>query len=334
MTSSYSGNCNIKAGIAGVATFFPEKRLTNYDLEKFLDTSDEWITQRTGIKERRILTNKPLSYMATQAVKKLIEETSINPEDVDLLLLATVTADYRHPSTAGIVAANCGLKNAFAFDLNAACSSFLYGFITACSYISSGFAKNIILCGADKMSCILNYEDRTTCVLFGDGAAALLLKPSKKYGMIDYIAGGDGSLYHLLYQPIGGSAQPLTPKNILFNNHFVYQEGRQVFKYAVQGMVQTIKTLMERNNLTPDTIHWIVPHQANKRIIQACIDALNINPSKVVINIDKYGNTTSATIPSCLYEIKDKLNKGDNIIMVTFGGGLSFGGCYLQWGIE
>ncbi len=320
--------------IVSVGSYFPPDVLSNHDFEKFLDTSDEWIVQRTGIKERRILTGKPTSYMAEQAAKEALQNSKLSPEDIDVVICATVTGDYRHPATATIIASNLGIKNAFCFDLTSACSSFLYAFITASSYISSGFSNYILVIGADKMSSILNYEDRSTCVLFGDGAGAIILGPSTEYGLVDFVACCDGSYYHHLFQPSGGSFKPLTPKNILFNEHFVYQNGREVFKHAVTKMSESIKIILHRNKLSVEDIKYIIPHQANKRIIDAIISDLKIEPEKVVVNIHKYGNTTSATLPTCLYEIKDTLQEGDNVIMVVFGGGFSWGAALLKWGFK
>jgi len=329
----FNGRQKRRAGITAVGGYVPPKRLTNEILEKMVDTSDEWIVERTGIKERRILVGKPTSYMGVEAVKKLMENADVKPEDIDVVICATVTGDYRHPSTAGVIAAQCGMKNAFCMDVSAACSSFMYALISAFSYVESGFADNVIVIGADKMSSIINYKDRTTCVIFGDGAGAVLVQPVDEYGFVDYFAMCDGSAATLLYQPYGGSHTEISPKNIVMEKHYVHQEGQQVFKLAVSWMQKVIETLMERNNLGVDDIALVIPHQANKRIIDACVKGLGLPYEKVVLNIDRYGNTTSATIPLGLWENMHKLKKGDNVIMVAFGGGLSWGGCYIQWAI-
>ncbi len=327
----------INAAITGVGGFVPEDKLTNADLEKLVDTNDEWITSRTGIKERRILKgkNQGTSVLGIGAVNNLIEKTNINPLDVELLICATTTPDYVFPATANIISHAVGLKNAFSFDINAACSGFLYALTTAAKYIESGFYKKIIVVGGDKMSSIINYEDRATCVIFGDGAGAVLLEATEeKVGIIDSILKSDGSGRQFLYQQSGGSVSPPSIESVTNKEHFVHQEGQTVFKFAVTNMADVAYEIMERNNLTADDISWLVPHQANKRIIDATRQRMGLDEKKVMINIQRFGNTTNGTLPLCLWEWEKDLRKGDNIILAAFGGGFTWGSTFIKWAYD
>lgn len=315
----------------------PPDKLTNADLEKMVDTTDEWITTRTGIKERRILKGegKGTSYMAIRAVNGLLEKTNTRPEDIELVICCTVTPDLVFPATANIIGHACGLTNAFGYDINAACSGFLYGLNTAARLIESGAYQKIIVIGADKMSSIVNYEDRTTCVLFGDGAGAVLLGPDTEgNGLQDAVLYSDGSGVPYLHQKAGGSAKPATHETVENREHYIYQEGKSVFKFAVKSMADVTEEIMNRNGLTGDNVTWLVPHQANKRIIDATAQRMGLNSDKVMINIQRYGNTTNATIPSCLWEWENQLHKGDNLILAAFGGGFTWGAIYLKWAYD
>jgi 3-oxoacyl-[acyl-carrier-protein] synthase-3 len=300
-----------------------------------VDTNDEWIMSRTGISERRILKgNLGISYMAEQAVKGLLEKSNTDPKEIELLILATVTADYNFPATANIVTDRLGITNAFSYDVNAACSGFLYTLDTAARLIESGRYKKIIVVGGDKMSSILNYEDRTTCIIFGDGCGAVLMERSEdENGFIDSILRADGSGSKHLYQPAGGSVMPASIESVTQKKHSVYQEGQYVFKFAVTNMANVSAEIMEKNNLTADEVDWLVPHQANKRIIDATRERMGIAEEKVTVNIHKYGNTTNGTIPICLHEWENKFKKGDDIIISAFGGGFTWGAIYLKWAI-
>lgn len=324
----------IRTAIKGVQGWVPEYRLTNDELSKMVDTSDEWIMQRIGIKERRILKdkNKATSDMAAEAVKALLKKTGTNPKDIDLVICATITPDMIFPSASNLVCYKAGLVNAWGYDLLAACSGFLFALETGNRFIQSGSYKNVIVIGADKMSTLTDYTDRTTCPLFGDAAAAVLLKPSEdENGIIDNIFGVDGSGSKYLHLKAGGSLRPASHETVDKREHFVYQEGQTVFKVAVSKMADVSIEIMERNNLTSRDIQWLVPHQANMRIIEATAKRMNLEKEKVMINIEHFGNTTAATIPLCLWEWEPKLKKGDNIILSAFGGGFTWGSMYLKW---
>jgi len=327
----------ITAAITGIHAWAPEYILTNSELEKMVDTTDEWIMSRTGIKERHILKGegRGTSELGVEAVKGLLEKTNTNPDEVDLLILATVTPDMLFPATANIICDLVGIKNAFSFDLNAACSGFIFALETASKYIESGIYKKVIVVGADKMSSIVDYTDRTTCIIFGDAGGAVLLEPNTEgYGMLDGKFYTDGSGRIHLHQKAGGSLKPPTHETIDAKEHYIYQEGQAVFKFAVTNMADVSVEVMERNNLTSDDIAYLVPHQANMRIIDATARRMGVGRDKVMINIERYGNTTNGTIPMCLYEWEDKLKKGDNIILAAFGGGFTWGAIYLKWAYD
>jgi 3-oxoacyl-[acyl-carrier-protein] synthase-3 len=324
----------IRAAITGIFGYVPPDVLTNFDLEKMVDTSHEWILTRTGIKERHILKGEGLgaSDIATPAVLGLLKKTNTKPEEVDLLICCTVTPDMVFPATANVISDKCSIKNAFSYDLNAACSGFIYGLVTASKFIESGSYKKIIVVGVDKMSSIIDYTNRDTCVLFGDGGGAILLEPTTEdVGVIDSILRSDGAGRVYLHQKAGGSAKPPSHETIDAREHFVYQEGQAVFKFAVTNMADTAAEIMEKNNLKPDDIAWLATHQANLRIIDATGRRMGIDKNKVMINIEKYGNTTNGTIPLLLWEWEDKLKKGDNIILAAFGGGFTWGSIFLKW---
>ena len=322
------------AAITGIEAYVPEYRLTNIELEKLVDTNDEWIISRTRIKERRIQKEpgKAVSDMAAIVVKKLLQKTNTSPDEIELLICCTVTGDMVFPDTGNIICDKVGIKNAFAFDINAACSGFLFGLTTGSKFIEAGTHKKVIVIGADKMSSIIDYTDRATCIIFGDGCGAVLLEPSTNgYGIVDSVLRGDGSGREYLHMKAGGSLKPASLETVMNKEHFVYQEGKAVFKSAVNGMVDTVSKVMERNHLTKNDIDWLVPHQANIRIINSVADGLDFDKSKVMINIEKYGNTTAGTLPLCLAEWEPKLKKGDKIILTTFGGGFTWGATYLTW---
>jgi 3-oxoacyl-[acyl-carrier-protein] synthase-3 len=322
----------ITAAITAVQGYLPEHVLTNDDLSKMVDTSDEWITTRTGIKERRIMKDGATSDMGAAAVKKLLKKKGIDPLEIDLLICGTVTPDLVFPSTANIISDKCGLKNAWSFDLNAACSGFIYALTTGAQFIETGKHKKVLVVGVDKMSSIIDYQDRTTCIIFGDGGGAVLLEPNHEgLGIIDSILHSDGSGRQFLYQPAGGSAMPASHETVEQRLHYVKQEGQQVFKFAVTNMAEVSARIMEKNNLTSDDVDWLVPHQANLRIIDATANRMGLSPDKVMINIDKYGNTTAGTLPLCLADWEPKLKKGDNLILSAFGGGFTWGAVYLKW---
>jgi 3-oxoacyl-[acyl-carrier-protein] synthase-3 len=325
---------NIKAAITGIHCHLPDHRLTNKELETMVDTNDEWILSRTGINERRILKGKDqgISELAIPAVKGLLEKTGTDPEEIGLLIMATVTSDMQFPATANIVSHACGLTNAFSYDLNAACSGFLYALTTASKFIETGTHRKVIVVGGDKMSSIIDYTDRTTCIIFGDAAGAVMLEPNDEgNGIRDSIMKSDGSGAVHLHQKAGGSRRPASHETVDAKEHFVYQEGQAVFKFAVTRMAEVSEQIMERNGLTGDDVAYLVPHQANKRIIDATARRMGIGDDKVMLNIMRYGNTTNGTIPLCLWEWEDKLKKGDNLILAAFGGGFTWGSIYLKW---
>jgi 3-oxoacyl-[acyl-carrier-protein] synthase-3 len=322
----------ITAAITGVQGFVPEEVLSNEDLAKIVDTSDEWITSRTGIKERRILRDGASSDLAAEAVKGLLAKTNTAPEEIDLVVLATVTPDYPFPSTANVLCDKTGMVNAWGFDLIAACSGFIYALSTGAQFIETGKYKKVIVVGVDKMTSILDYQDRTTCVIFGDGAGAVLLEPNEEgLGVLDFILRSDGSGRQYLIQPAGGSANPPSIETVENRMHFVKQEGKQVFKFAVTNMAEVSAEIMEKNNLKSEDVDWLVPHQANLRIIDATADRMGLPKEKVMINIQKYGNTTAGTLPLCLWDYENQLRKGDTLILSAFGGGFTWGSVYLKW---
>ena len=327
----------ITAAITGIQGYVPDYILTNKELATMVDTNDEWITSRTGVKERRILKGegKGSSDMGAEAVKGLLKKTNTAAEEIDLIICATATPDMIFPSTACIIADKVGAKNAFAYDIMAACSGFLFSVDTASKFIESGSYKKVIVVGADKMSSIVDYTDRSTCILFGDGAGAVLLEPSEKgLGIQDSILKSDGSGRNFLYLKAGGSVKPASHETIDAKEHFMVQDGQTVFKAAVKSMADVSEEIMNRNNLTADDVAWLVPHQANKRIIDATARRMGVGEDKVMLNIQKYGNTTNATIPLCLWEWEKQLNKGDNIILAAFGGGFTWGSIYLKWAYD
>lgn len=323
-----------RAAITGVQGWVPDYILTNKELESIVDTNDEWIQTRTGIRERRILKGKDMgtSVMAVNAVNELLKKKNVSPLEIDMIICATTTPDMQFPATANIIADKAGAKNSFGYDISAACSGFIYSLVTASKFIESGTYKKIIVVGADKMSSIVDYTDRQTCVIFGDGAAAVLVEPDDSgNGVIDSILRSDGAGAQHLHQKAGGSVRPATRETVDAREHFIYQEGQAVFKFAVKGMADVSAEILEKNNLTGDDIAWLVPHQANKRIIDATAKRMGLSEDKVMINIDRYGNTTNATIPLCLWEWESKLKKGDNIIIAAFGGGFTWGSIYMKW---
>lgn len=322
------------AAITAVGGYVPDYILTNRELETIVDTTDEWITTRTGIKERRILKGEGLgtSYMGGQAVKRLLKSKDIDPESIDLLICATTTPDMQFPATANLITNECGLKNAFSFDISAACSGFLYALNTGAQFIESGKCKRVIVVGGDKMSSIVNYEDRTTCIIFGDGAGAVLLEPNEEgNGIMDSILHSDGSGWVHLHQKAGGSRYPATEATVAAKEHYIYQEGRTVFKFAVKNMADVSAEILQRNHLTGEDVAWLVPHQANLRIINATAERMGLPHEKIMLNIEKYGNTTSGTIPLCLWDYEKQLKKGDVLILAAFGGGFTWGSTYIRW---
>jgi 3-oxoacyl-[acyl-carrier-protein] synthase-3 len=322
------------AAITGVAGYVPEDILSNADLEKMVDTTDEWITTRTGIKERRILRTpgKATSDMAVEVVKQLLAKTNTSADEIELLICATVTPDMTFPDTANTILDKVGAKNAFGYDINAACSGFLYALTTGAKFIESGMYKKVIIIGADKMSSIVDYTDRTTCIIFGDGAGGVMLEPTEeKSGVIDSVLRSDGSGREFLHMKAGGSLKPASAETVMNKEHYVFQDGKPVFKAAVTGMVNTVKQVLERNELEIDDIDWLVPHQANMRIINSVGDMLDFPKEKVMVNIHKYGNTTAGTLPLCLWEYESKLKKGDKLMLTAFGGGFTWGSTYIIW---
>ena len=327
----------ITAAITGIAGYVPDYILTNQELSQMVDTTDEWIMTRIGIKERRILKGEGLgtSHMATHAVNDLLRKTNTHPDEVDMLICGVVTPDMQFPATANIISDKCGIKNAFGYDLNAGCSSFLYALVTASKFVESGSHKKVVVVGADKMSSITDYTDRQTCPIFGDGAGAVLLEPTEDgFGVVDSIMHVDGSGRKHLHQVAGGSCYPASAETVAKRQHFIYQEGQAVFKAAVSNMADTAVEIMKRNNIEPEQLAWLVPHQANMRIIEATAKRMGIQKEQVMINIQRYGNTTSATIPLCLWEWEPQLRKGDNIIIATFGAGFTWGATYLKWAYD
>lgn len=324
----------LKAAITGVNGYLPDYVLSNEELEKMVDTNDEWITSRTGIKERRILKGEGLgtSFMAAEAVRGLLKKTNTDPKDIDLVICATVTPDYLFPSTANLVCTQVGIPSVCSFDILAACSGFIYALSTGAQFIESGRFKKVIIIGADKMSSIVDYTDRTTCVLFGDGAGAVLLEPtSENEGIIDFMLHSDGSGENHLIMKGGGSRNPASHETIDKKYHYIHQEGPSVFKFAVTNMADAAANIMKKNNLKGEDIKWLVPHQANKRIIDATANRMGIGSEKVMLNIQKYGNTTAGTIPLCLFDYENQIKKGDNLILAAFGGGFTWGSVYIKW---
>jgi 3-oxoacyl-[acyl-carrier-protein] synthase-3 len=325
------------ATITAVGGYVPEDKLTNFDLEKMVDTNDEWIRTRTGIEERRILKEpgKGSSDMAVPAVQEILRKKNLDPLDIDCIICATVTPDMVFPATANIICDKIGATNAWGYDMSAACSGFLYALTTGAMYIESGRFKKVIVVGVDKMSAIIDYTDRATCIIFGDGAGAVLLEPSTDgSGILDSILRSDGSGRHYLHMKAGGSVKPATVETVMAKEHFAYQEGQAVFKFAVKGMADVSAELLERNGLTGDDIAWLVPHQANLRIIDATANRMGLPKEKVMINIQKYGNTTAATLPLCLWDWEKQLKKGDNIVLAAFGGGFTWGATWVKWGYD
>ena len=324
----------LRACITGVHGYVPEYILTNSELETLVDTSDEWIMTRTGIKERRILKGemKGTSVLGVECVKGLLEKTNTDPKEIDLIICATVTPDMLFPSTSNLIADRVGATKAYSFDLSAACSGFIYALSTGSQFIESGTHKKVIVVGADKMSSIIDYEDRKNCVLFGDGGGAVLLEPSKdETGIQDYLLRSDGSGGDMLCLKAGGSLRPASIETIKNKEHYIYQEGSSVFKFAVTNMADISEEIMNKNNLNSDDVAYLVPHQANKRIIDATAKRMGVGPEKVLLNIEKYGNTTAGTIPLCLWDYEKKFKKGDNLILAAFGGGFTWGSLYLKW---
>ncbi len=324
---------NFNAAITAVHGKVPKKILSNSDLEKMVDTSDEWIVTRTGIKERRIVEDgETLSDLGAEVVTQICKKRGISPLEIDMIIVGTVTSDHRFPSSSNLICHKSGATNAWGYDLSAACSGFIYGLVTGQQFIESGKYKKVIVIGADIMSSIISYQDRNTCIIFGDGCGGVLLEPnSEGNGIIDSILKADGSGKEFLTQKIGGSAFPITKENVGHPDTFVYQEGKTVFKFAVTNMADISAEIMENNNLKGDDVDWLVPHQANLRIIDATANRMGVTREKVMINIEKYGNTTAGTIPICLWEWEEKLKKGDNLILAAFGGGFTWGSVFLKW---
>ena len=324
----------ITAAITGVGGYVPDFVLSNKELEKIVDTNDEWIQSRTGIKERRILKGegRGTSEMCVEAIKQILEKKKINPLEIDMIIVGTITADYVFPSTSNIICDKLGAKNAWGFDLAAACSGFLYALTTGAQFIETGKYKKVIVVGSDKMSGIIDYTDRSTCIIFGDGAGAVLLEPNDNgFGIQDSILKADGTGCNYLFMKAGGSKYPPSAETVAKREHFVYQEGQAVFKFAVKGMADVSAEILEKNNLKGEDIQWLVPHQANKRIIDATANRMGLSADKVMMNIEKYGNTTAGTIPLLLWDYEKQLKKGDKLIISTFGGGFTWGAMYLTW---
>lgn len=315
----------------------PEYRLTNAELETMMDTTDDWITTRTGIKERRILKGegKGSSDIAVEAVKVLLAKRGIDATEIEMVICATTTPDMQFPATANVICDKVGMTNAWGYDLNAACSGFIFALTVAAQFIETGRHKKVVVVGVDKMSSIMNYEDRTTSIIFGDGGGAVLLEPNTEgYGLIDSILKTDGAGRVHLHQKAGGSVKPATIETVMAREHFVYQEGQTVFKFAVKNMADVAAEIMERNGLTADNVAWLVPHQANMRIISATADRMKLPAEKVMVNIERFGNTTNGTLPLCLWEWESKLRKGDNIVLAAFGGGFTWGSTYIRWAYD
>ena len=327
----------LRATITGVGGYVPEYKLTNEALSQMVDTSDEWIMTRIGIKERRILKEKGkgASDLGVEAVRELLKKTHTDPGEIDLLICPTVTPDMQFPATANVISDKAGIKNAFSFDLNAGCSGFLYAMSTASKFIESGKYKKVVVVGAEKMSSIVDYQDRSTCPIFGDGSGAILMEPTTEaHGVMDEFLQVDGSGRKHLHQKAGGSMKPASHQTVDAREHFIYQEGQQVFKAAVANMADVSIEIMQRNHIAPEDLNWLVPHQANMRIIEATARRMGIKREQVIINIQRYGNTTAATLPLCLWEWEEKLRKGDNLIFATFGAGFTWGSIYLKWGYD
>lgn len=324
----------VHAAITAVGGYVPDYVLTNQELETIIDTTDEWIRTRTGILERRILkgVDQGTSVMGIKAVQQILEKKNLDPAEVDLLICATTTPDMQFPATANIIAAECGLVNSFSYDINAACSGFLYALNTGAQFIENSRCKKVIVVGGDKMSSIMDYEDRATCIIFGDGAGAVLLEADETgHGIIDSIMKSDGNGWKHLHQKAGGSRRPATAETVANKEHFVYQEGQTVFKFAVTNMADVAAQIMDRNQLSGEDVAWLVPHQANKRIIDATAQRMNVPEERVMLNIMNFGNTTNGTLPLCLWEYEKQLNKGDNLILAAFGGGFTWGATYIKW---
>ena len=324
----------ITATITAVGGYVPEQVFTNDDLSKFVDTNDEWIQTRTGIKERRYLKKEEgTSIIGVESIKQICAKRGIHPEEIDLIIVGTITPDYGFPSTSNVISDIIGAKNAWGFDLSAACSGFIYALATGAQFIETGRYKKVIVVGCDKMTSILNFEDRTTCVIFGDGGGAVLLEPTEDgTGVLDFVLKADGNGRNYLYQPAGGSLLPATHETVDKKQHSVHQEGKAVFKFAVTNMADVSEEIMKRNKLSSDDISWLVPHQANLRIIDATAERMGLDKSKVMINIERFGNTTAGTIPLLLWEWEKKLKKGDNLVLAAFGGGFTWGSVFLKWG--
>ncbi|MCB0738118.1 MAG: ketoacyl-ACP synthase III [Bacteroidetes bacterium] len=325
----------VRAAITGVATCVPDDVLTNQDLEKMVDTNDEWILSRTGIETRHILKGegKGVSYMAEKAVKELLEKTNTDPKEIELVIFATVTPDHIFPATANKISYNLGMSNAWGFDLEAACSGFLYSLTLASKMIETGTHKKVLVVGADKMSAIIDYQDRATCIIFGDGGGAVLLEPDEENGIIDSVLGADGIGVQFLHMKAGGSIKPPSIESVQAREHYVYQEGKTVFKFAVTNMADSCEKIMQRNNLGANDISYLLAHQANKRIIDATANRMGLDQNKVLYNIQRYGNTTNGTIPLLMGDFESKFKKGDNLILAAFGGGFTWGATYLKWAI-
>jgi 3-oxoacyl-[acyl-carrier-protein] synthase III len=324
----------IRAAITAVQGWVPDYVLTNKELETMVDTNDEWITSRTGIKERRILKGEGLgtSDIGANALKELLAKKKMDASEIELIICATTTPDMQFPATANIIADKVGAVNAFGYDLNAACSGFLFALATGAKFIESGQYKKVIICGADKMSSIVDYTDRATCIIFGDGGGCVLLEPDTSgNGIMDSLLKSDGSGRVYLHQKAGGSVKPASHNTVDAKEHYIFQDGQPVFKFAVKGMADVSAEILERNHLTGDDVAWLVPHQANKRIIDATANRMGLSEDKVMLNIQKYGNTTNGTIPLCLWEWEKKLHKGDNLILAAFGGGFTWGAIWLKW---
>ncbi len=326
----------VTAAITAVHGYVPKKVLSNLDLEKMVDTTDEWITTRTGIKERRLVEKgEAASDIGAEVVKGICEKRGISPKEIDMLVVGTITGDYRFPSAANVICDKVGATNAWGYDVGAACSGFLYALTVGTQFIETGKHKKVVVLGLDVMSSIIDYTDRATCIIFGDGGGGVLLEPDTEgYGVLDTIMKSDGSGREYLLQEVGGSKEPLTEENIKERRHFVFQDGRPVFKHAVTNMADVSVEIMENNNLASEDVAWLVPHQANLRIIDATANRMGLTTDKVMINIEKYGNTTSGTIPLCLWEWENQLKKGDNIVLSAFGGGFTWGAIYVKWAYD
>lgn len=328
----------IHAAITAVGGYVPDYVLSNQELETMMDTSDEWIRTRTGIRERRILKGKDMgtSEMAVAAIKNLFSKRpDLSPADIELLICATTTPDMQFPATANVISDKAGLTKAWGYDISAACSGFLFALTTAAQFIETGRHKKVLVVGGDKMSSIMNYEDRATSIIFGDGAGCVLLEPDENgYGILDSVLRSDGSGRVYLHQKAGGSMRPATLETVMAKEHYVYQEGQTVFKFAVKNMADVSAEIMERNGLSSDDVTWLIPHQANKRIIDATRERMGLAPEKVMINIERYGNTTNGTLPLCMWEWEPQLRKGDNIVLAAFGGGFTWGATYIKWAYD